>query len=90
MCNSISGYNTLKFDDVIGVILSEETCRKTLGGSTLGSSLNAQSGCRMIERGNNYKNRGKSRGKSEGRRYQSRGLRDCWYYGKIGHKKKDF
>ena len=32
--NSIFGSNTLKFDDVIGVILIEETCRKTSGGST--------------------------------------------------------
>ena len=39
--NSIFGSNTLKYDVVIGVILSEETRRKTLGGSTLGSALNA-------------------------------------------------
>ena len=36
--NSLFGSNTIKFDDVIGVILSQETCRKTLGGS--GSVLN--------------------------------------------------
>ena len=41
--NSIFGCNTLKYGDVIGVILSEETHRKTLGGSTLGSALNIQS-----------------------------------------------
>ena len=40
--NSIFGSNTLKYDDVIDVILSEETCTKTLGGSTLGSALNAK------------------------------------------------
>ena len=39
--NSISGSNTLKYDGVINVILSEETHRKTLGGSTSRSSLNA-------------------------------------------------
>ena len=41
MSNSIFGSNTLKYDDVIGVILSEETRRKTSGGST-GSALNVQ------------------------------------------------
>ena len=42
MSNFVSGSNTLKFDDVISVILSEETCRKSLGGSTSRSALNAQ------------------------------------------------
>ena len=74
--NSISGSNTVKYDDVIGVILSEETCRKASGGSTLQSSLNTQSRGRSTERGNNYGNRGKSRGKSKGKRSQSRGPRD--------------
>ena len=41
--NFVSGSNTLKYDDVISVILSEKTCRKTSDGSTLGSSLNTQS-----------------------------------------------
>ena len=43
----------------------------------------------MIEKGNSFENHGKSRGKSKGKRSQCRGLRDCWYYGKLGHKKKD-
>ena len=73
---------------MIGVILSEETHRKTLGGSTSGSALNEQSRGRTTDRGSNFGNRGKSRGNSKGRRCQSRGLRDCWYCGKIGHKKK--
>ena len=87
--NSVSGSSTLKFDDVIGVILSEETRRKSSGGSTLGSALNAQSRGRTNERGSNSGNRGKSRGKSKGRRSQSRGPNDCWYCGKPGNKKKD-
>ena len=33
MSNSIPGSGTLKYDDVIGVILSEETRRKSSGGS---------------------------------------------------------
>ena len=48
--NSIFGSNTLEFDDVNGVILSEETCRKTLGGSTVGSALNIESRGRMTKR----------------------------------------
>ena len=58
--NFVSRSSTLKYDDVISVILSEETHMKTLGGSTLGSHLNAQSRGRMIERGNNSKKCGKS------------------------------
>ena len=43
----------------------------------------------MTKRGNNYGNHGKSRVKSKGERSQSKGLINCWYCGKIGHKKKD-
>ena len=75
--NFVLGSGTLKYDDVIGVILSEETHRKSLGGSTSGSALNVQSRGRMTERGSNFENRGKSRGKSKGRRSQSRGPNDC-------------
>ena len=69
--------NTLKYDDVIGVILSEETRRKTSGGSTSGSALNAQRKDKMNERGNNSRNNRKSRGKSKGKRSKSRGPRYC-------------
>ena len=51
---------------MIGVILSEETHRKTSSGSTLGSALNAQSRGKTTERGNNSRNCEKSRGKSKG------------------------
>jgi hypothetical protein len=37
--NSISGSNTLKFDDVVGVILSEEM-RQKITCETLGNALN--------------------------------------------------
>ena len=87
---SVPRSSILKYDDVIGVILTKETRRKSSGGSTLGSALNAQSSCKMTERGSNSRNREKSRGKSKGRRSQSRGPNDCWYCGKPGHKKKDF
>ena len=75
--NFVCGSSTLKYDDVISVILSEETHRKSLGGSTLGSALNAQSRGRTNERGSNSGNHGKSRGKSKGRRFESRGPNDC-------------
>ena len=87
--NFVPRSGTLKYNDVISVILSEETRRKSSGGSTSRSALNAQSRGRTTERGSNFRNRGKSRGNSKGRRSQSRGLNDCWYCGKIGHKKKD-
>ena len=75
--NSIPESSTLKYDDVISVILSEENHRKSSRGSTSGSALNAQSRGRTIERGSNSGNHGKSRGKSKGRRSQSRGSNDC-------------
>ena len=67
--NYIYGYNTLNFDDVVNVILSQEPHRKTLGGSTLGSALNTQSRGRTTKRGNNFVNQGKLRGKSKGKRF---------------------
>lgn len=59
--NYASGSNTLKFDDVVGVILSKEIRRKSSGGtSTSGNVLNAESRGRTKERENNSGNRGKS------------------------------
>jgi hypothetical protein len=48
--NSISGSNTLKFDDVIGVILSEEMRQKRTG-ETSGNALTMESRGRQKERG---------------------------------------
>ena len=62
---------------MISVILSEETRRKTSGGSTSGSSLNAQSRGKTTERRNNSINYDKSKEKSKGKRSQYRGPRDC-------------
>ena len=75
--NFVLGFGTLKYDDVISVILSEETRRKSSGGSTSGSALNAQSRGRTNERENNFGKCEKSKGKSKGKRSQSKGLRDC-------------
>ena len=87
--NFVLGSNTLKFDNMISVILSEESHRKTSGGSTSGSSLKAQSRVKTTKKENNSGNHGKSREKSKGKRSQSRGLRNCGYCRKLGHKKKD-
>ena len=89
MSNFVPRSSTLKYDNVISVILSEETRRKSSSGSTSGSALNAQSRGRMTERGSNFKNHGKSRGKPKGRRSQLRGPNYCRYCGKLGYKKKD-
>jgi hypothetical protein len=47
--NSVSGSNTLKFDDVVGVILSEEMRRKSTG-ETSGNALNMESRGRQKDR----------------------------------------
>jgi hypothetical protein len=89
--NFVSGSNTLKFDDVVSVILSEEIRRKCSGStSTLGSVLNVESKGRSKERGNHYEDHGNSWGKSKDKRSQSKENKDCWYHGKLGHLKKDF
>ena len=58
--NSVSGSNTLKFDDFVGVILSEEMRRKSTG-QTLGNALNMEN--RGIQ-----KDRGKGSGNHENSR----------------------
>ena len=75
--NYVPGSGSLKYDDVISLIWSKETHRKSLGQSTSRSALNAQSRARMTKRGNNSKNHGNSRGKSKWRRSQSRGPNNC-------------
>ena len=76
--NSVSGSNTLKFDDVVGVILSEEMRRK-ITGETSGIALNMENMERQKDRGKGSRNRGNSR---KGR-YKSRlGKIECWNCGK--------
>ena len=70
--NSISGSNTLKFDDVVGVILSEEIRRKSTG-ETSGNSLTVENKGRQKERGKGPGNCGKSKK----RRSKSRGNLEC-------------
>jgi hypothetical protein len=82
--NSVSGSSTLKFDDVVGAILSEEMRRKS-SGETSGNALTAETRGRKMERGKSPGYRSKSR---KGRSKSRSGI-VCWKCGKKGHLKKD-
>ena len=82
--NSVSGSSTLKFDDVVGAILSEEMRRKS-SGETSGNYLSAESRARRMERGNISRYHSKSR---KGRSKSRSGI-VCWKCRKKGHLKKD-
>eukprot|EP00253_Pinus_taeda_P021401 PITA_21401 len=65
--NSVSGSSTLKFDDVVGAILSEEMRRKS-SGETSSNALTAETRGRKMERGKSPGYRSKSRkGRSKSR-----------------------
>ena len=67
LSNFVSGSSTLKFDDVVGAILSEEMRRKS-SGETSGNALSAESRGRKMERGKSSRYRSKSRkGRSKSR-----------------------
>jgi hypothetical protein len=57
--NSVSGSNTLKFDDVVGVILSKEM-RQKITSETTGNALNMENRGRQKDRGKGSRNRGNS------------------------------
>jgi hypothetical protein len=85
LSNSFSGSNTLKFDDVIGVILSEEMRRKSTD-ETSSNALNMENKGRQKDRGKGSRNHGNSRkGKSKSRL----GNIECWNCWKKGHLKKN-
>jgi hypothetical protein len=58
--NYVSGSNTLKFDDVVGVILSEEMRRK-ITCETSGNALNMENRGRQKDRGKGLGNHDNSR-----------------------------
>jgi hypothetical protein len=58
--NFVFGSNTLKFDDVVGVILSEEMRRKSTG-ETSGNALNMENRGRKKDRGKGFRNCGNYR-----------------------------
>ena len=82
--NSISNTNILNFDDVVGVLLSEEMRRKSTG-ETSNAALSMDNRGRQRERSKNPKNRDRSR-RSKSR---SKSILECWNCGKKGHMKKD-
>jgi hypothetical protein len=83
--NYVSGSNTLKFDDVVGVILSEEM-RQKITSQKLGNVLNMENRGRQKDRGKGSGNHGNSRKGISKSRF---GKIECWNYGKKGHLKKD-
>ena len=76
--NFVSSSNTLKFDDVVGVIVSEEMQRK-ITGETLGNALTMESRRRQRERGRSLSNHNKYR---NGISMSKLGNIECWNYGK--------
>jgi hypothetical protein len=84
--NSVRGSNTLKFDDVVGVILSEEM-RWKITGETSGNVLNIENMGRQKDRGKGSRNHTNSR---KGRSKCIFGKIECWNCGKKGHLKKDY
>ena len=83
--NSISGSNTLKFDDVVGVILNQEMRRKSTS-ETSSNALTMERRGRKKERGRSPSNCNKSR---KGRSKSKFGKIEYWNCGKRGHLKKD-
>eukprot|EP00253_Pinus_taeda_P013261 PITA_13261 len=83
--NSVSRSSTLKFDDVVGPILSEEMRRKSFG-ETSGNTLSAKSRGRKMERGKSSGYHSKSR---KGRSKSRSGI-VYWKCRKKGHLQKDY
>jgi hypothetical protein len=82
---SVSGLNTLKIDDVVGVILNEEM-RWKITGETSGNALNMENRGRQKDREKGSGNHENSR---KGRSKSILGKIECWNCGKKGHLKKD-
>ena len=83
--NSISSSNTLEFDDVVRVILSEEMQQKSIG-ETSGNALNMENMGRQKDRGKGSGNHGNYR---KGRSKSRVGKVECWNCGKKGNLKKN-
>jgi hypothetical protein len=83
--NSVSSSNTLKFDDVVGVILSEEMRWKIMC-ETSGNALNVENKGRQTNRGKGSGNRGNYR---KGKSKSILGNIECRNCGKKRHLNKD-
>ena len=83
--NFVFGSNNLKFDDVVGVILSKEMQWKNTCETSC-NAVNMENKGRKKDRKNDLGNHGNSRN----RRSKSRlGKIEYWNCGKKGHLKKD-
>ncbi|MGV7988778.1 hypothetical protein PJP10_30850, partial [Mycobacterium kansasii] len=81
-----SGLKKLKFDDVVSLILSEESRRKASGVSgDSGNALNVEGRGRSLNKRDNEHGRYKLRKKSKGPKDKN----ECWHCGKKGHMKHD-
>eukprot|EP00253_Pinus_taeda_P012974 PITA_12974 len=78
---SFSSADSLKFESVVGALLSEEVRRKTNTETAASEAMVARG--RSKERGE--KPRGTSRSKSKGKKCKVK----CWNCNKVGHLKKD-
>jgi hypothetical protein len=75
--NSFSGSNNLKFDDVVGVIPSEEMLQKIIG-ETLGNVMNMENRGRKKDKG---KGSGNCKNSRKGRSKSRLGKTECWNCG---------
>ena len=82
--NSVPSSCTLKFDDVVCVILSKEMRRKSTGETSC-NALTMESRGRQNERGRSLGNHSKSKKGISKSKFQKI---ECWNYGKKGHLKK--
>ncbi|KAH9316085.1 hypothetical protein KI387_024712, partial [Taxus chinensis] len=81
--NSVPANSKLKFEDVVGVILSEEMQRKnSRESSTSGNALTVETRGRQKNRGNCGKSKDQARLKSKNKII-------CWNCGNPRHAKKD-
>eukprot|EP00253_Pinus_taeda_P025414 PITA_25414 len=78
---SFSTVDSLKFESVVGALLSKEVRRKSSTETATSEAMIARG--QPKERGE--KTRGSSRSKSKGKRCEAK----CWHCNKIGHLKKD-
>ena len=81
--NHVFGSSTLKFDDVVGAILSKEMQQKS-SSETSGNSLSVETRGRKMERGKSSRYHSKSR---KGRSKSRSGI-VCWKCEKKGHLKE--
>jgi hypothetical protein len=80
-----SNATTLKFDDVVSSLLSEEMRRKTMDSQSM-DALSVRGHSLDRNKNKSLSGRSKSRGRSKS---PGKSLRKCWKCGKIGHYKKD-